>query len=1186
MNNNIANIKLESFFYSKKLKKKASASYFSDVVTEEDLKSVSTMVHKMVMLPKYDKTKKQLQAANGLVNFVTYDEFEPLTENIIRAAIPPHGNDIYHMGQGFTLPEDYFVDASSFFGDSGIGGLDKLIQGSPKKMTREWLKANGLDPDSQSFVSVFGDGAQLLRESLTVYWDAIRELETSDIKVEISNIFSILEKDRLAKKELEKIEKFNADKPEAQRAPLPKVLGKDEILSLRKQLKLKRGFYARSLAIINNSQAAELIQIPRDMFSGQIEERSDDGFLRWSPEEEIRQVYTDMLEDNASNESQISVQLSNLQEKIENYRTTDPDLIEKRQKIFDFLNSENAVQNYALNRATFTRLMNEFISRANQHGKIMILNGVDDSALVTPPVASGASQSEKVPSGAKLNNSGVIDSFVAANNANFARDLQGNKKLARGKRTIIMISKYPLTGMPKGSTTIEMDTSPVDEAEAKIIVDSIVDAHAKEAMSASTLKMAYDIEKKYYGIINPEKLAKKDIETSQIGKNIISAKTQMAYMSPEGRRLMEQMIQGMGQKDAITRIRQLLTSNIIVEKDNDGMVASMKFDEDTLVKTMLEEFTAEKAKSVPGLRLRQSKVAFNNYITKKGSKWGNKVGHISSQANACEMYNQDIAMHQKEIIRIDTELRQTQFSPQTKQEKIKIRKLHEGEIEQLSLIRQNLYKSIPHYIVLRGKPGTGKSVFADALADLLKCPVYDVSIQGVFDKWLGNTEKNTKLLINSVFGSRNAVYLIDEIDRVLDMPGQDSGGAGEGGGGHATEKKVVADFLAAFGDRINELIDRNVYVIMTTNHIRSVDNALLKRTKGDTYDVEASDDPQDYLKFLQTFIETERKDNPNAPWMLYGGKTNKEMWDFTMKYINENIDLPRLAQSFASRELSFRSLSGLVKQACVLDSSFKLEFQEAVARGEPVEPTGMPMTTANMLSAAEQVNDDAADSSQVSIGIHEVYAERLNSARQIWPNMKLDEVMEPHPVTGKPVKRYKLPQEYIKIMEGTEPQKETQYEVEDEEVIHPEDPNIKERQKVLQPYKPGEKPKDITELADEGMQEDIEETIQDGPDQEKILADQLAAKETKNKNQQGKVSSSSEYIYRFLIEKGVVDKNGVIIAKKMEPKVTKQNGNIKQNPNIAQPFDSVEQFGTYYFNDGQVMMMSIDDNVPPLTFFN
>lgn len=1206
MNDKLKNLRLEAFFHDRKLTKKASTlGHFSDVITEDDLKAVSTMIHKMVMLPKYNDIKTRLKNATGIVNFVTYDEFEPLIEAIFRVAIPPAGNDIYHMGNGFTLPEDYAVDAKGIFGGQGDEGASQkaleqmgfLVKGTPKKMTKAWLKEHGVDPEGPMFTSVFGGAAEELLAKITAYEEQLGALKTSDLRVEIADLFKRLDKDRMDRVRLAEIEKVNKGKPEQQRISLPKVLSQEEILKLRNQLRKKRGFYAMALQGIENEAAAPPydISVRPDMFSHENEDRSGDGFLDWAPEDEIRKVYIDII-DSISNvaegvteqetETLVTRKFANLKLKLQEYRTTDPDLIARRQRILDFLNTGQPVQKYNLNSATFTRLMSEFLARANEHGKIMIFKNVDSSALTTAP--SALAGQGKVPSGARLQNWGIFGDFVAANDSNMVRDLEGGKRTTRGKRTIILISSYPLQGMPKGASTIEMDTSPVDEAESKIIVDSLIDAHANDAVAAATLKMAYDIEKKYANVTDPDQLNKKDIEASQIGNNLMTAKTQMAYISPQGRRTMQQMIQGMGQKVAIAEVKRLLATNKVVERDEDGMVSSIKYNEPELLQKMLEEFTVEKAKAVPGLHLRFSKVSFDDYITKQGSVWGSKVGLIAFHVKSVETCKQDIELHRQEILRIDSDLRAMQFSPQTKADKIKLRNQHDNEIKKLTLQMENLYKMIPHFVVLRGKPGVGKSVFGDALADLLKFPVYNVRIQEVFDKWVGNTEKNTELLLNAVFSSRNAVYLIDEIDRVLDMPGQDSGGAGEGGGGHATEKKVVADFLARFGDDTNLLIQRNVYVIMTTNHIKSVDNALLKRTKGDVYDVEASDNPEDYLKFLKTFIVTERKDNPEAPWMIYEGNTNEEMWDFTMKYINESIDLKRLAVVFATKGLSFRSLSGLVKNACVYHSSYNFEFKNAIARGDPVEPTGMPMTTANMLEAAELVNDDSSDSAQVNIGVHDVYNARIKAAKEMWPKIKMIMTEEKHPITGKPTKRFKLPEEYLKLMDGTEPKEDvSQYDV--TEGVGSADPSvIRDPRKTLQPSQPAQPgqptKKDMKQLTDEGMLED-QDIEGKGTDQEKVDGPKDSG--TKKKQPQGKFSSSTEYLYSFLVDKGVIDGKGVVVAQKKPLENAEGVGGVEGAvPQAPQAYDSLEQYGTYYFNNAQILMMSVDNNVPPLTFRN
>jgi len=319
MNNKIANIKLESFFRSKKLTKQAASEYFKDVITEDDLEAISSMLHAMVMLDKYKRIKDQLKSTNGIVNFVTYDEFEPLVEMIFKMSVPPSSNDIYHMGLGFSLPEDYFVDAKSYFGDQGstpadsqpaLENLDRVIKGTPKKMTREWLKANGLDPDGASFASVFGDTASSIRDALKNYKDTKNDLLNSDLKTEIDSLFRKLDKDRVLRKQVRDIEAFNSGRPEAQRKPIPKILSKDELKKVKAELSLKRGFYARALT--NLEFEASGLNIPEDMFSKEVE-YNNDGFLGWAPEDEIKQVYIDILDSSGTiAESQMSVKFSNL----------------------------------------------------------------------------------------------------------------------------------------------------------------------------------------------------------------------------------------------------------------------------------------------------------------------------------------------------------------------------------------------------------------------------------------------------------------------------------------------------------------------------------------------------------------------------------------------------------------------------------------------------------------------------------------------------------------------------------------------------------------------------------------------------------------------------------------------------------------------------------------------------------
>lgn len=1552
MINYISSSKIEAILESKKMDKRASFGNFNDVLNEDDLKTISAMLHKMVMLPKYDKVKNKLRSVNGIVNFVTYDEFEPLVEMLFRMSIPPSSNDIYHMGQGFTLPEDYFIDAKGFFGSQNVDPtisqmalkrMEEVFRGSPKKMTRQWLKDQGLDPDGDSFAKTFSAEtevpsanpedpptkttvAALIRKALKGYEEAMGALTGSELKAEIDDLFRKLDSDRVARSEAMEIDKFNKGKPPTLQKKTSPVLSSEQLKSLRRQLRWKRSLYSNQLRAINSQYP--ILEIPPDSFT-QEQERGDDGFLSWAPEKEISQIYLDLMD--AKEARKLEVKLENLSIKLQEYRTTDPELIKKKDFLLQFLNTENASDKFNLNTGTFTRLMNEFIARATQHGKMMIFKNVDNSAITTAPLT------ETPEKGPTLRNWGVLTDFVAENDSSMVRDMQAGKRVSHGKRAVVLISSYPLGGLPGGSTVIEMDVTPVDDKEAQIIVDSMIDSYVNDAVTAATLKMAYDIEKKYSGTAeqypegttgtsNPSmNLSLKDVELSQISKAISKSKTSLAYISPEKRQMIAQLIIGMGQKSAIFKVRDVLAANAQYEKDEDGLRSNIRFDEEKILNEMITEITETKGKDVPGLSMRRSKVKFENYITKKGSTWGEVVGWIGAKAQSIQFFTKQINFARDQVNQLEFEIRATNISPQTRNEKIESLKGWQQSLQTNILMRDGAIKDISHFTILRGKPGVGKclgrgtpvmmfdgdiknaedivvgdllmgpdskprtvlsttsgigplyrvdqkksesyicnnlhilslqstdkpsdqdpifisaedfckkdktwryrhkgwkvgiefsekdlpidpywmglwlgdgnsrvptitigykdeeiykwlekwakdndllirrekgqgsdnwhfaahkrdkngypvhhvktklkdlnllqnkhipeiyyknsfenrlkllaglidsdgyktktgsvqftnvnkrlaldvlnlarslgfkttftegikgikkinytvkaytvtiggtlsripsklsrkqghdnpqkrslrhgikvtpigegeyfgfsingdqqfllgdftvthnSIWGDALADLFGFMIANVDIGDAFDKWLGNSEKNANKLIEAIFNSRNIVYMIDEVDRMLDMGKADSGGGGAGNeGAHPVEKKVIAKFLEAFGERIPELKERNVFVIMTTNHVNAIDNALLKRAKGDVYDVQASGSPEDFLKFLETFLETERKQAPDLPWIRAGGITPKEMWDYTIKFVKENIDIKKLSEIFATRELSFRSLSGLVEKACRLHNSYVNEFLEPLSRGEPVTPTGMAMNTTNLVRAANKVDDDVTDARNVNLGVDDVYAEVMTVARESWKTIKLEEFTSTHSITKKPEKRYRLPQNFIDIMEGKVlPVSETPKEwgeVIEEDVTSPDDPSQtgKRKRVVLAPDK---QPKDIKNLPDNGMKESplVEPPV---VDQEKINNEEKEKDPKNKKNTQGKSASTSEYLYNYLVAKGVINEKGIVVSKKTIDNTDKIDKNMEMPQ--KQMFDSLEQYGTYYFNNKQVCILS-EPGTPPLSFYN
>ncbi len=65
-----------------------------------------------------------------------------------------------------------------------------------------------------------------------------------------------------------------------------------------------------------------------------------------------------------------------------------------------------------------------------------------------------------------------------------------------------------------------------------------------------------------------------------------------------------------------------------------------------------------------------------------------------------------------------------------------------------------------------GKPGTGKSMAAEAIADELKLPLYKVNLANVASKWIGESEKHLAKLFDQA-EKQNAILLFDEADAIF-----------------------------------------------------------------------------------------------------------------------------------------------------------------------------------------------------------------------------------------------------------------------------------------------------------------------------------------------------------------------------------------------------------------------------------
>ena len=267
---------------------------------------------------------------------------------------------------------------------------------------------------------------------------------------------------------------------------------------------------------------------------------------------------------------------------------------------------------------------------------------------------------------------------------------------------------------------------------------------------------------------------------------------------------------------------------------------------------------------------------------------------------------------------------------------------------------------------------THNTVWADALADLFNFSIKDINFQKTKSKWYGETGNRAEAMMDQIRSSRNTVFLFDELDRDVSMSGGSMGGEG-GQDVHAADKGVVKTLLTLFEEDEDKFIKNNVFFVITTNYLANIDKALLSRTKGNTYKVDAPDDKEDYKRFIESFLNTEKRKTPDAPWLTTlleaEGKTYADYWDELEKLI-AGLDLDRFCSVLAERKVGFRTLQGMIRMAVCEHNSW-LVSQKRYKRGATDKIHGMPFNTTNLCRAASIATDGADENSKNLYGIQE-----------------------------------------------------------------------------------------------------------------------------------------------------------------------------------------------------------------------
>ncbi|BBN80536.1 hypothetical protein PA25_05210 [Pseudoalteromonas sp. A25] len=117
-----------------------------------------------------------------------------------------------------------------------------------------------------------------------------------------------------------------------------------------------------------------------------------------------------------------------------------------------------------------------------------------------------------------------------------------------------------------------------------------------------------------------------------------------------------------------------------------------------------------------------------------------------------------------------------------------------------------------------GKPGTGKSMAAEAIAGELQLPLYIVNLANIASKWIGETEKHLAKLFDSA-ERNNAVLMFDEADAIFAK-------RSEVESSHDKNANMGVSYLLQRMEHYSGLL------LLSTNFKNNLDEAFLRRFHG------------------------------------------------------------------------------------------------------------------------------------------------------------------------------------------------------------------------------------------------------------------------------------------------------------------------------------------------------------------
>jgi ATPase family protein associated with various cellular activities (AAA) len=128
--------------------------------------------------------------------------------------------------------------------------------------------------------------------------------------------------------------------------------------------------------------------------------------------------------------------------------------------------------------------------------------------------------------------------------------------------------------------------------------------------------------------------------------------------------------------------------------------------------------------------------------------------------------------------------------------------------------------SFPKGVLLLGVPGCGKSLCAKAVAMEWGLPLLKLDTSNLYNKYIGESEKNFKRAVKTAEKLAPVILWIDEIEKAFSSPGGDEDGG--------VSMRIFGTFLSWLQDRKGD-----IFVVATANDVSKLNPEFLRKGRFD-----------------------------------------------------------------------------------------------------------------------------------------------------------------------------------------------------------------------------------------------------------------------------------------------------------------------------------------------------------------